>query len=493
MDRSPENQPTPPPADVPAPLSTRDVAPVQTAMATAPARGLAAQVFGMTALVPRSVYIATGVVLMALKFGIETLLLGELARDRLTIPGFLSPFFGERAHIVSAAPPGVAWLMIAIALPFLWVGLSMSVRRAVDAGLPPWVGFFFLLPGPNYLVMLALSVIPSRAARAPAPAPGPYREGRAQVELIPDGRSRAVEILRPVLLASALGLGMFGLCVYGFRSYGTALFVLTPLAMGFFIGASFVSSWKGAVGCLLGSFLVIAAALLLFGLEGAVCILMAIVPTGVAGGFGLALGFAMRQLLRSPQRPMLGALCLPLAGGVEAAADGDKAVYEVTTVIEIDAPPDVVWQNVIAFPPLEEPDEALFLAGIAYPKSATIDGEGVGAVRRCNFSTGSFIEPITTWEPGRRLAFDVSDSPPPMRELSPYELVDAPHLDGFMRSKRGEFRLVPLPDGRTRLEGTTWYELEIHPGAYWQLWSDGIVHAVHERVLEHIAEQSEAR
>jgi hypothetical protein len=104
-------------------------------------------------------------------------------------------------------------------------------------------------------------------------------------------------------------------------------------------------------------------------------------------------------------------------------------------------------------------------------------------MRYCTFSTGSFVEPITRWEPGRRLSFDVTDSPAPMRELSPYRGVSPPHLDGYLRSKRGEFRLVDLGDGRTRLEGSTWYELEMAPEAYWQIFSDALIHRIHERVF----------
>jgi hypothetical protein len=41
------------------------------------------------------------------------------------------------------------------------------------------------------------------------------------------------------------------------------------------------------------------------------------------------------------------------------------------------------------------------------------------------------------------------------------------------------------------LEGTTWYINKIKPGFYWKLWSDFIVHKIHNRVLEHIKVQAE--
>ena len=70
------------------------------------------------------------------------------------------------------------------------------------------------------------------------------------------------------------------------------------------------------------------------------------------------------------------------------------------TVVEIDAPPEAVWPNVVAFSALRAAGVALPL-GIAYPLRATISGRGVGAVRRCEFSTGAFVEPITVWDEPR--------------------------------------------------------------------------------------------
>jgi hypothetical protein len=112
-------------------------------------------------------------------------------------------------------------------------------------------------------------------------------------------------------------------------------------------------------------------------------------------------------------------------------------------------------------------------------------------VRYCVFPRGAFVEPITRWDPGATLAFDVTASPPPMTEWSPYRNVHPPHLDGFLRARRGEFRLVALDGGRTRLEGRTWYEIEMGPEAYWQLWSDSMIHRIHMRVLEQIKREAE--
>jgi hypothetical protein len=78
-----------------------------------------------------------------------------------------------------------------------------------------------------------------------------------------------------------------------------------------------------------------------------------------------------------------------------------------------------------------------------------------------------------------------------MREWTWYEGPRPPHLDGYLRSTRGQFVLESLPGGRTRLIGRTWYTLRMSPEPYWRLWSDRIIHTIHMRVLDHVARLSE--
>ncbi|MGI9088975.1 MAG: hypothetical protein ACR2HH_14740 [Chthoniobacterales bacterium] len=145
----------------------------------------------------------------------------------------------------------------------------------------------------------------------------------------------------------------------------------------------------------------------------------------------------------------------------------------------------------ISFSEIPLPRELLFRAGIAYTMRATIEGHGVGAVRHCNFSTGSFVEPITVWQAPTQLSFDVRQQPDPLTEFSPYGHLETPHLRGVFQSHRGEFRLVRQADGSTLLRGTTWYTNQLEPAAYWNLWSDHVIHQIHLRVLRHIRAECE--
>ena len=284
--------------------------------------------------------------------------------------------------------------------------------------------------------------------------------------------------------------------VSALRTYGLFLFLATPFVMGAVTGyllargASVTSVQIARV--ILMELALVSAGILAVAFEGLICLLMAAplaIPFMLAG---VAVG---RDLAgRRPDRPtrlLLSLLVLPAGAVFDSTNLPDRNAHEVRSVVEIDAPAERVWENVIAFPALPEPTEWWFRAGLAYPRYASIEGRGVGAVRYCVFSTGPFVEPITAWEPGRRLAFDVTAFPEPMRELSPYRGIHPPHLDGYLRSRRGEFRLISLAGGRTRLEGRTWYELDMAPAIYWQAITDGVIHSIHRRVLDHIKRQSE--
>jgi len=73
-----------------------------------------------------------------------------------------------------------------------------------------------------------------------------------------------------------------------------------------------------------------------------------------------------------------------------------------------------------------------------------------------------------------------------MDELSLYRDLHPPHLENYLISRQGQFALTSLADGSTLLEGTTWYQNRFWPAPYWHLWSDYIIHNIHQRVLLHI-------
>ena len=300
------------------------------------------------------------------------------------------------------------------------------------------------------------------------------------------------------LIPALVGFGLAALCVRVFQFYGWSLFLGVPILVcclsafctSFRRDVSFSSAyWISVVSLLcLGSFI------LVFALDGAICLLMALPLAMLLGIIGVILGLLLARASRRGVRaalPLLLVLLFPGLVAFDGAIAPPAPLRCVATSIVVRAPIEQVWKMVIAFPKISEPLTGIFRCGIAYPIEAHIDGAGIGAIRHCVFSTGSFIEPITHWEEPTLLAFDVSSSPPPMRELSLYEHVEAPHLHGHMISRRGQFRLFER-DGQVILEGTTWYTHTLSPQWYWGPISDYMIHRIHKRVLDHIKHTSEA-
>jgi hypothetical protein len=311
---------------------------------------------------------------------------------------------------------------------------------------------------------------------------------------------RALGFVETAVLTLFLVVPLILFGVHSLDTYGMGLFVALPLLTGFLSVLLFCwkaprRSFKECMTVAMASVLLPGIGVLGFGIEGAVCLLMASPLVLLLAGVGGALAHLLQERFwrhrSSPALLLILLLSAPLLMGAETAIPRTAPVYQVRTAVEIAAAPEVVWRNVVFFRELPRPDDWIFRAGIAYPVRAEIRGSGAGAVRYCEFSTGAFVEPIEVWDEPRRLAFRVTENPPPMRELSPYGDIHPAHLRGFLVSRHGQFRLVGLPGGRTRLEGTTWYQHGLYPAGYWRLWSDWIIHRIHLRVLEHVKRLSE--
>jgi uncharacterized membrane protein YhaH (DUF805 family) len=382
--------------------------------------------------------------------------------------------------------------MVILALPFIWTGVALTIRRLRDAGWPIGFMVLFFVPFLNLAFFLVMSLVPARRDAAPC-KPHDSMIGRLIPESLVGGA--AVSVLLTALLA--LPLVLLSVDVLG--SYGAGLFVGLPFAMGFAAavlhGYHESRSWPSCMGVAFLGTVLLCVLLLALAIEGALCIFMAAPIMLILAILGASVGYLVQRHGLPPRVAslslLLALLLAPLLMGAESAARPLAPIFEVRSAVDVDAVPERVWQSVVAFSDIPPPTEWLFRAGIAYPIRATIHGRGQGAVRHCVFTTGPFVEPIDVWDEPRLLRFDVVSLPPPMQEWTPYRHVMPPHMEGFLTAERGEFHLTPLPGGRTRLEGTTWYRHHMWPARYWQLWSDFIIHKIHMRVLRHIQHEVE--
>jgi uncharacterized membrane protein YhaH (DUF805 family) len=436
----------------------------------------------------RAAYAAVGTTLVVVKYGLDRLVADAFGRD-----WDYFDYWTPSSYALRDLPRG-QWsffaALLGLSLPFLAVGLALTSRRLRDVGLPLWLLALFFVPVVNLFFFVLLALLPPReGTERPI---GPIARAATQSKW----RSAVAGTVLVGIVAVALVI--FGVDALG--SYGWGLFVASPFCLGVVSVLVFAyaepRTLRACVGVGGASVVVASIALIAVAQEGAICLFMAVPLTLPLGALGGAVGYTLqRRRVRAAGTPhVMCSLLLvgPLVMGVESAAHRRPPLIVLRTSVIVDAPPAVVWRRVVAFPPLAPPRELVFRTGIAYPIGARIDGRGVGAIRRCSFSTGDFVEPITVWDAPRLLRFDVRAQPPPMKELSPYGAIHPPHLDGFLRSARGQFLLRQLPHGRTLLEGTTWYRNRMWPSAYWRLWSDALIHRIHRRVLRHVERLAEA-
>src|SRR5258708_14649657 len=352
--------------------------------------------------------------------------------------------------------------LLILAVPFIWLGVTVTVQRLRDAGKPLWLVVLFFVPVINLLFFLLLCVMESHSVTAQREAM-PWPETRMLDRWIPRRAVGAGATAIGVSIAIGSMFTVVGTEVL--QSYGWGLFVALPFCLGLFSVLVYSyhepRSFGSCMSVALWAIALLGGVLIVVAIEGLICILMAAPFALALAALGGMLAYAIQSgyWLNKGTPAMLSIVLLftPAFQGVEHWVKPPAETFEVRTAIRVNAPPERVWNQVVAFAEIPPPKELIFRAGIAYPIRAEISGRGVGAVRHCIFSTGPFAEPIAVWDEPRLLKFGVTANPAPLNELSPYGGIHPAHLHGYFVSKQGQFLRTALPGRRTRLEGATWY------------------------------------
>lgn len=436
--------------------------------------------FSFEGRIDRLPYLAASVAALLSQHAVAYLAAKALGRPpELDVGFWIAPLRSlvERAGMSDAA------LILAFAyfLVVAFVLASLAFRRARDARVAEGLAAFAMLPLAQFPAILALAIMPTRESGTDSTFPR-VAEGRYPAAVI-----GVVAGIAVTLAAVAVSTLVFG--VYGYGLFLGAPFVI-GITTGYFanrhedIGPGRTAKRVLMATALGGVGLVFAA------LEGVICIVLASpLAAGVALLGGVA-GQAIAQSTRSPARAMMpGFALLPVMFALEhlfAVPTG----FDTQQAIAVSAPPPAVWEAILRMERIEEPLPLPFRFGVAYPVRGEVIGEGVGAVRRGEFSTGIAIERVTEWEAGRKLAFVVEKDIPAMRELSPYEHVHAPHAVGYFTTRLTSFELVPRGD-TTEVVLRSAHEIRLDPILYWMPMARWMVSANNARVLAHIKRQAE--
>src|SRR3954468_10248152 len=102
-----------------------------------------------------------GVALFALKLAVDRTVATVGFGRGWSLLNYLIP---NETYALPSLPPaerGFYLAMLAVAVPFVWVGILVTHRRLRDAELSAWLLPLFFVPAANLLFFAALSVIPS--------------------------------------------------------------------------------------------------------------------------------------------------------------------------------------------------------------------------------------------------------------------------------------------------------------------------------------------
>jgi hypothetical protein len=450
--------------------------------------------------IDRGQYLLIGVIGFAIKHNLDRLVAWLGFHRQWSVFNYWIPLNrAVRINSLQHADAVFLLTMLALSLPFIIVGVVLTLGRLRSAGLPHWLVLAFFLPYANLAFFLLLSVLPAKPEGNGVAEPS-SRGSALLGRVVPESTGGSAAMA--VGLTALFGIGGTVLSVEVFSRYGWGLFVALPFCLGLFAvliyGYHRSRGFWSCIGVACLSVGFVALGLLALAFEGLFCIVMAAPIALPLAIMGATVGYYLqkRAWLRSgvPASLLIVFLFVPLLMGAESRGPQEPLLNQVSTKLVINAPPEIVWQGLIAFPKLPQPHEWPFRLGVAYPIAATVVGQGVAAQRECQFSAGQFVEPVEAWQVARRLKFRITSEPLLMKEWTPYHEIHPKHLEGhFFQPVEAEFVLTPLPNGRTLLEGRSWYRNKMWPAAYWRLWSDAIVHNIHVRVFEHIKELAEAR
>jgi hypothetical protein len=231
--------------------------------------------------------------------------------------------------------------------------------------------------------------------------------------------------------------------------------------------------------------------------EGAICLVMAapiVLTMGMFGGLVVGLVVTLRRRRAMPPAAVVSCLLLPFAfGPVEARLPLDDDFRTVTTVVDVAADASSVWRQVVRVPEIaahEQTTGVFQYMGIPRPLEATLDGEGVGAVREARFQGGiRFHERVVEWEPERRLGFsvEVDAASVAAHVLDPHVRVGGAYFDVLY----GRFELEPR-GAVTRLRLESRHRVSTRFNAYARLWSEAVMRDIQQNVCRVMRNRAEA-
>lgn len=174
--------------------------------------------------VGRFAYFLTGLLAFFVKHSLDTLLAYQFGLH-WHLWNYWAPVDRLPTVHASGGPQGhFLTLLFITAVPFIWIGVVLTVNRLRDAAQPLWLVLLFFIPIVNVLLFVVLCALPSQ----------PLAHFDSPMKSVVWGfQSRVGSAALAALVAGFMGMSVTWIDLRTFGIYGLSLFVALPFVMGY--------------------------------------------------------------------------------------------------------------------------------------------------------------------------------------------------------------------------------------------------------------------
>ncbi|WP_428718628.1 SRPBCC family protein [Undibacterium curvum] len=275
-----------------------------------------------------------------------------------------------------------------------------------------------------------------------------------------------------------------------FQIVSTAFLVVTPFCVGaiavlLYAGSEHISLGKQAAisAVTMMLFLVAMFATLL---EGLICLVLVAPVFLIASVLGGLIAGFIHNKLKVKRSSLSAFVILPLLlGPIEANLPVESSEQMVSSSIQIQAPPEVVFDqlaSVRAIDPKELGFSFVHMIGLPRPLEAEMNGAGVGSVRTSRWEKGvSFQEVIQEWDRPKvlRYRFHIPAGSIPRDALDRHVEMGGEYFTVL----DGGYELTTNQSGATELKLTTHFLNKSQLKIYGDLWGKMVLTDFHQSIL----------
>ncbi|MEO6454291.1 MAG: SRPBCC family protein [Ginsengibacter sp.] len=233
---------------------------------------------------------------------------------------------------------------------------------------------------------------------------------------------------------------------------------------------------------------------LFFALEGWPCLLMILPIFLLAASIGGLIGGYFKLKKRDNNLYISVLTILPLlVSPIENYIGANSTPYKAYTYIDINAPTEKVWNNVVRVREIKEERSQGWLTKLLNfprPVKAELNFEGVGAYREAIFSNGLvFHETVTEYIDNKKMSFTIKALPHeiPLTTMDEHLVVGGRYFDVL----NGTYELEMLDDKTCRLHLWSTFKLTTTFNFYASWWANNIMKDIQNSILKIEKERAE--